>query len=120
MSTTPAPEDVTLDVLQHPDRTIVVVSGELDVLTVPRLRHVLFDPEVVVAPLAVVDLCAVTFLDSVGIGALVAARRWLTSRGTDLVLVCGDTQPRRVLQMTGLHKVFDIALPDPADEAPGL
>jgi anti-sigma B factor antagonist len=111
VTSTPAPEDVFLDVAQHPDRTVVTVTGEIDVLTVPGLRHVLFDPEVVIAPLVVVDLSAVTFMDSVGIGALVAARRWLTGRGTAMVLVCGDNQPRRVLTMTGLHKVFDIATP---------
>ena len=112
MTSTPAPEDVFLEVVQHPDRTVVVCSVEIDVRTAPELRRALFDPEVVGAPLVVVDLARVSFLDSVGIGALVAARRWLTSRGTGLVLVCGDTQPRRVLTMTGLHKVFDIALPD--------
>ncbi len=112
MTSTPAPEDVFLEVVQHPDRTVVVCSGEIDVRTAPELRQALFDPEVVRSPLVVVDLAAVTFLDSVGIGALVAARRWLTSHGTGLVLVCGETQPRRVLTMTGLHKVFDIALPE--------
>jgi anti-sigma B factor antagonist len=101
VTSTPAPEDVFLEVVQHPDRTVVVCSGEIDVRTAPELRQTLFDPEVVRSP-----------LDSVGIGALVAARRWLTSRGTGLVLVCGETQPRRVLTMTGLHKVFDIALPE--------
>lgn len=111
VTSTPAPEDVFLDVVQHPDRTVIAVSGEIDVRTVPGLRHALFDPEVVVAPLVVVDLAAVTFMDSVGLGALVAARRWLTGRGTAMVLVCADNQPRRVLTMTGLHKVFDIAMP---------
>lgn len=111
VTSTPAPEDVFLDVAQHPDRTVVTVSGEIDVRTAPALRHTLFDPEVVVARLVVVDLAAVTFIDSVGIGALVAARRWLTGRGTSMLLVCADNQPRRVLEMTGLHKVFDIALP---------
>lgn len=112
MTSTPAPEDVFLEVVQHPDRTVVVCAGEIDVRTAPELRQALFDPDVVRSPLVVVDLAAVTFLDSVGIGALVAARRWLTSHGTGLVLVCGETQPRRVLTMTGLHKVFDIALPE--------
>jgi len=112
VTSTPAPENVFLEVVQHPDRTVVMCSGEIDVRTAPVLRQALFDPEVVSAPLVVVDLARVSFLDSVGIGALVAARRWLTSRGTGLVLVCGDTQPRRVLTMTGLHKVFDIALPE--------
>ena len=38
----------------------------------------------------VVALAAVSFLDSVGIGALVAARRWLTSRGATMTLACAD------------------------------
>ncbi len=111
--TTPAPEDVTLDVVQHPDRTVVVVSGELDVLTVPHLRRVLYDPAHVTGAAVVVDLAAVTFLDSVGIGALVAARRWLSSRGTTMTLACADNQPRKVLRMMGLDKVFEITAPEP-------
>lgn len=110
VTSTPAREDVFLDVAQHPDRTVVRVSGEIDVRTAPGLRHALFDPEVVLAPLVVVDLAAATFIDSVGIGALVAARRWLTGRGTSMLLVCADNQPHRVLHMTGLHRVFDIVL----------
>ncbi len=106
--TAPAPEDVTCDVVQHPDHTVVVVTGELDVLTVPHLRRVLYDPAQVPTSTVVLDLAAVTFLDSVGIGALVAARRWLTSRGATMTLVCGDNQPRQVLKMMGLDKVFEI------------
>lgn len=116
MTATPAPEELFLDVVQHPGRTVITVNGEIDVLTVPALRHVLFDPQVVIAPQVVVDLSAVSFMDSVGIGALVAARRWLTGRGSSMVLVCGDNQPRRVLHMTGLHKVFDITVPEAAAE----
>ena len=110
--TAPAPEDVTFDVVQHPDRTVVVVSGELDVLTVPHLRRVLYDPAQVSTPSVVVDLAAVSFLDSVGIGALVAARRWLTSRGATMSLACADNQPRKVLRMMGLDKVFEIVAPE--------
>ena len=110
--TAPAPEDVPFDVVQHPDRTVVVVSGELDVLTVPHLRRVLYDPAQVSTPSVVVDLAAVSFLDSVGIGALVAARRWLTSRGATMSLACADNQPRKVLRMMGLDKVFEIVAPE--------
>lgn len=118
LSAAPSPHDLGLVVEQHTDRTVVAVSGEIDVRTAPWLRQALFDPEVVRHPRLVVDLDAVTFLDSVGVGTLVAARRWLTSRGTALVLVCGDNQPRRVLRMVGLHRVFDMALPSSATADP--
>jgi anti-sigma B factor antagonist len=109
----PVPQDVAFDVVQHPDRTVVIARGELDVLSVPHLRRVLYDPVHVSGPSVVVDLSLVTFLDSVGIGALVAARRWLTSRGATMTLACADNQPHKVLRMMGLDKVFEIIGPEP-------
>ena len=96
-----------IDVRKDGGRTIIDVAGELDVFTSARLRAVLFDPVLCAGPSVVVDLEDVTFIDSTSIGVLVAARRWLSSRDTEIGLVC-EGQVRRVLDLVGLDKVFRI------------
>jgi anti-sigma B factor antagonist len=93
---------------QHPGETVVAVSGELDVFSAPRLRQILFDPVLCARPTIVVDLTDVDFMDSTGIGTLVAARRWLTSRGATLTLVCPEGPVLRLLALVSLDKVFDV------------
>lgn len=88
--------------------TVVTVSGEVDVFTAPRLRQVLFDPVLCSQQRIVVDLDGVTFMDSTGIGTLVAARRWLASREAEIGLVCGPGPALRLLEMVSLDKVFDL------------
>lgn len=88
--------------------TLVTVSGEVDVFTAPRLREVLFDPAVCSQERVVVDLEGVSFIDSTGVGMLVAARRWTTSRGATLALVCTRGPTLRLLEIVGLDKVFEV------------
>ncbi len=55
-----------------------------------------------------VDLSAVTFLDSSGVGALVGLRNAALNKGGSLVLVSPQPPVRRVLELTTMDKVFDI------------
>jgi anti-anti-sigma factor len=83
---------------QHDDAPIVMLTGEVDLSTLPELRACL-------APLegrVIVDLYGVSFLDSSGIGVLVAARKALSSNGGDLMLRSPRYGVRRVLELTGL------------------
>jgi anti-sigma B factor antagonist len=57
---------------------------------------------------ALVDLSAVTFMDSAGVEALVSARRRAESDGISMVLVEPSQPVRRILQITGLLAEFDI------------
>jgi anti-anti-sigma factor len=82
---------------------IVVLSGEHDLGTVPRVK------EALVAAAAngeavLVDLCSATFVDSSILGAILEARRSATESGRGFAVACsGDAEPvRRVLEVTGL------------------
>jgi anti-sigma B factor antagonist len=57
----------------------------------------------------VVDLSAVTFMDSTAIGVLINALRALGSRGGGLVLVCPTERIMRPFQITGLSEYLPIA-----------
>jgi anti-sigma B factor antagonist len=64
------------------------------------------------------DLHDVGFIDSTGLGILVACLKSVRERDGRLVVIAPETSPlRRLLALTGLEKVLPthIALPDVAD-----
>ena len=110
--------DVNFDVAESErDGTPVLsVRGEVDVSTAPELRERLLAlADRAGGTIAVVDLSAVSFVDSTALGVLVSGVKRLRSGGGDLRLVV--TQPRiaKVFEITGLTDVFKIY--SSADEA---
>ena len=91
--------------------TVVVVSGELDIYTAPRLREQLLwlsDQDVGTPSRVLLDLNKVSFIDSTGLGAIVGAHRRFTQRGGVLELVCGRCPVQRLLTITRLDQVFRV------------
>ncbi|HEV7888091.1 MAG TPA: STAS domain-containing protein [Acidimicrobiales bacterium] len=89
---------------------VVVVRGEIDAHTSPLLKERLLALVAEGIDRLVVDLRAVTFIESVGLGTLVAARKRLRQSDKSLCLVLGPEQGvlRRTFEITGLDKVFPI------------
>ncbi len=88
--------------------SVVSAEGEVDVSTAPALRQRLYElPE---SAKVVVDLSEVTFLDSTGLGVLVAALKRVreSDAGGDLRLVVTRPQVSKVLEVTGLSTVFSV------------
>jgi len=55
-----------------------------------------------------VDLREVRFMDSMGLGVLIGARRKVTELDGSFALVCGEGPVRRVLDVSGLTQVFEV------------
>ncbi len=89
---------------------IVTLRGEVDASNTPALRADLRRLiEDMGASLIIVDLAAVTFLDSSALGALVGALRRLRERDGRLRVVQPlAAAPTRTFQLTGLDTVFDL------------
>jgi anti-sigma B factor antagonist len=103
------PPDLGLDVNDSdPQRTIVAVTGEVDVYTAPLLREQLVSLADAGKQQIVVDLSAVEFLDSTGLGVLVAALNRFRRNQGDVELICRQQRILRVFEITGLNKVFTI------------
>lgn len=103
-------EGLSVDTRRVGTTAIVTVRGELDIATAPLLRVVL-DGIYPSRPRRVeVDLSGVTFLDMAALGTLVAARRRLASRRAALVVRQPSPPVARVLSLSGLDRVFDLAL----------
>jgi anti-sigma B factor antagonist len=85
---------------------VITVKGEVDLHTSAQLRAVLDDVrEKDITDHLVVDLSACDFLDSTGLGALVAAQRQAES---PLNVVVTHPQVRQVLSVTSLDSVFHL------------
>lgn len=108
--------DLGLDLVERGAYSVLAVSGEVDVATVPRLREQLHGLVAQGRNKIVVDLEGVDFLDSTGLGVLVGAlKRVKGDEGGELRLVCTQARIRKVFEVTGLTKVFDLF--DTVDEA---
>ena len=88
--------------------TLLGVTGEIDLYTSPQLRDALASAVDQGAPKLAVDLREVRFMDSMGLGVLIGARRKLTEVDGAFALVCGDGPVRRVLDVSGLTQVFEV------------
>ncbi len=100
----------TLDlaVEQKKDWQVLTVRGEVDVTTTPRVRAQLITLLSEGNPRLIVDLEGVDFLDSSGLGALVAGLKLARSRSGELRIVCDRQRSvRKVLEVTGLERVLD-------------
>ncbi|MBV9285658.1 MAG: STAS domain-containing protein [Acidimicrobiia bacterium] len=97
-----------LEVDRKSDWRVLTVRGEIDVTTTPRVRAQLISLLSEGKPNVIVDLEGVDFLDSSGLGALVAALKLARSRSGELRIVCDQQRSvRKVLEVTGLERVLD-------------
>jgi anti-anti-sigma factor len=89
------------------DTISVRPEGDLALETIAVLREVLRNVVAGQEGGAIdVDMSAVTFLDSSGIGVLIAAQRAAAARGTRLMLVDPGPMIRMVLQIASLEQIL--------------
>jgi anti-sigma B factor antagonist len=102
-------DDPGLSVTTSPyadDTLLVTAVGEADLRTAPLLRSSLFERGHQGGPNVILDLSGVTFIDSVALSTLVAARRYISAQSGELTLVYDGGPVARVLSITGLDTVF--------------
>ena len=56
----------------------------------------------------VIDLKRVDFMDSAGLGTLIAVLKRVTEAGGDMKVACLQKKPRMVFEITRAYKVFEI------------
>jgi anti-sigma B factor antagonist len=89
-------------------RAVLSLEGEMDLATSPALRQHLLDLRDDGVSQVVVDLSELQFIDSTGLGALVAAVKRYREHGGDIVLRKPTASVGRVLEIAGLTRVFEI------------
>lgn len=94
---------------EHDGQTCTIaLSGEVDVYTSPRLKQELIDLVDAGCTDIVVDLDALTFIDSSGLGVLVSGLRRAKEHGGTLRLICTNEAILKIFRITGLDKVFPL------------
>lgn len=83
------------------DELLVAVRGEIDMASAPQLRELLETATDAGVTRVVLDCRGLEFLDSSGIGVLVAARKRL-GEGGELVIDSPPAHVRKVLDITGV------------------
>ncbi|CAN5675067.1 anti-sigma factor antagonist BldG [soil metagenome] len=100
--------DLSLTESTIESQLVVAVHGDVDVHSAPHLRDRLIAAIDAGSTAVVVDLTDVAFIDSTGLGALVAARNHAEERQASLRLVCSSERLLKLFRITGLHEVFAI------------
>lgn len=111
----PTFQPLTITVEKREDVTIVRCAGEVDIATAGQLRGEVTDALVDGPGHLVVVLDDVTFLDSLGLGALISAHKRARVLQGSFTIVCTSRPVLRVFTATAMHRVFRVV--DTLDEA---
>ena len=87
--------------------TKIALSGELDMGTAPILEEHLVRAESVGATTILVDLRELSFMDSTGLHAFLAARDRAEANGRQLLLIGAKAPVRRLFELTGQDLLLD-------------
>jgi anti-sigma B factor antagonist len=97
-------EDYALDGRTH----CIEVAGQIDLYTAPTFKAKILGLIDQGTTRVVVDLSAVSFLDSTALAVFVAALRRVRARGGSLSLIVRDYDIERLLEITGLDGLIPI------------
>lgn len=84
---------------------VVSAEGELDLHTAPQLDAALASTD---GHRVVLDLTEAPFLDSTALGVIVAARKRMREKGSQLMVATGNPTVSRVLSITGLEQILSV------------
>jgi len=97
-----------LQIEQQDNATIVQIHGSVDMAGAERLREGLLDAATDAPGRVIVDLQHMTFINSLGLGALIAMFLQCRKDGKPLSLVSPQPKIVRMLELTRLTKIFDV------------
>jgi anti-sigma B factor antagonist len=86
--------------------TVVAPTGRLDVAGAPALKDAIGEALKNGQPRVVLDMEGISFVDSTGLGSVIAALKQIRSSQGDLRLAAPNQQVRVVLELTTLDRVF--------------
>lgn len=95
--------------------SLLVVAGELDLLTIDEFRAALAAASAGGATRLALDLSAVTFIDSLSLAAIVGARRDLGPDGRLAAVIEPDSYVKLIFEIGGIGRV--VRLVDTREQA---
>ncbi|NUK23699.1 STAS domain-containing protein [Streptomyces lunaelactis] len=95
--------------------TVVEATGEMDIFTSPMIRAAIIKLLQDGHRHFVLDLCPTAFLDSMGLGMIVAITKRIQAHQGSLRIACADQRLLHIFSLGGLRKSY--AFHDSVDEA---
>jgi anti-sigma B factor antagonist len=92
--------------LRRGELHIVAVSGEIDMATASELESVLEAAADEARAGIVIDLLDVSFMDSSGLGAMIAVRQ--RHPDLEIAVITDEGMVQKLLKTTGMDRLFDI------------
>lgn len=89
---------------------LVIVEGEIDAYTAPKLRESLLPLTEIENETITVDLSAVNYMDSTGLGVFIGAYKASQKHLSRLKLKGMTERVERLFEITGLMELMDIEL----------
>jgi anti-sigma B factor antagonist len=100
--------NLRIEVADTTSPTTLALNGEIDISTSGRVREALIAISNSGENKVVVDMGNVTFMDSTGLAALVGPLKRFRSLNGEIVLRSPSRSVLKVLEITGLTRVFTI------------
>jgi len=108
-----ADKHLRIDLRSERDRVVLALHGELDLVGAPLLQGEIESAAVEGAPLIVLDLEDLQFIDSSGLRVILSAHERARERGQAFALTRGSQQVQRLLSIAGVSgHLHIIASPD--------
>lgn len=86
---------------------VIELHGRLDAYNAPELKAV-YDQAAEKVTNFVLDMAECDFIDSTGLGTIVACLKSASQGGGDIRIARLQDKPRMVFDITRAHKIFDI------------
>ncbi|MDX6582593.1 MAG: hypothetical protein QOI10_1777 [Solirubrobacterales bacterium] len=90
------------------DCELIAFYGELDAAAAPDLEARLLSAAEPPASCLLIDLSGCTFIDSLGVAAVVTGARAMLERERTAAIACDSPQVRRTLALTGVDGVVEL------------
>jgi anti-sigma B factor antagonist len=98
-----------------PDRIVLELHGELDLVGAPLLAEEIERAETDGRPSLVLDMQDLQFIDSAGLRVILSAHERAGERGEEFAVTPGPAQVQRLLAIAGVSEHLSVI--DPADAA---
>jgi len=105
------PADFNVRLVDGADRTVLVVCGELDMLTAAAFGSFLDVAASRERHLVVIDFAGVTFIDASALGQLARILPRLRAAGSELAVVSPSPMAYKVLDLTGFTAEMHVEQP---------
>jgi len=101
--------ELTVNITTQQDSSVLAtINGEIDAYTAPKLREQLLAIDTKNTKKAVLDLAGVGYMDSTGIGVIVAFYKSVIADGGELTLVGLSPRLKRLFDITGLSGIIHV------------